>query len=180
MNAENEEKATHTIIQDVSDVHEAGRAATQNTHVSLRSPHDLPDQRVRQDEIENRAIHIQGVAQNGYFFHWCVATKVPIATDSSTFFRESLVRNLYEFKMMILLTCNPKCVPLVIITLVTKSLFLQHPVRSVAKQAMKAFQSATASPRRKIQDLIKIVLTRWTHFTHSRASFHGRDQADAQ
>ena len=39
---ENKEKAIHTIIQDVSDVHEAGRAATQNTHFVQRSPHDLP------------------------------------------------------------------------------------------------------------------------------------------
>ena len=63
-----EEKAIHIIIHDVSDVREAGHAATHNIHNVLRSPHDLPDQRVRQDEIGNRAIHIQGVAWNGYFF----------------------------------------------------------------------------------------------------------------
>ena len=63
-----EEKAIHTIIHDVSDVREAGHASTQNTHNVLRSPHDFPDQRVRQEEIGNRAIHTQGVAWNGYFF----------------------------------------------------------------------------------------------------------------
>ena len=122
-----------------------------------------------------RVLHRMGV-----FFHWCVATKVPIATHSSTFFCERLVRNLYELKMMILLLCNQRGFPLVVITLVTQSLNLQHPVWSVARQSMKPFQSATASPRRKIQDLIKIVVTRWTHFTHSRASFHPRDQLDVQ
>jgi len=66
---EKKEEDIHTIIHDVGDMHAASRAATQNSHVVLRSPHHLLAQRVREDKIENRARHLWNAARQATTHH---------------------------------------------------------------------------------------------------------------
>jgi hypothetical protein len=64
LSADEKEKVLRSIIQGLSDVHAASSADTQNAHAMLRSSHDLLDQRVRQDKVENHAKHMESREAN--------------------------------------------------------------------------------------------------------------------